>query len=298
MIPYGIVYLLTNTVSKKVYVGQTTKSLMARWGQHVRAAKTHSPAPVHRAIRKHQAVAFKVEILEQCPDQNILNQAEARWIAFYQSDRLISGYNCTSGGDVAYTFTTDAKKRISVTQRRRLADPCVRQAMSDLSRAQWQDPSFRKLKSEQASTQWATPSMRRILSDKQRAYFAAHPEAKNTLSNYNKSPAGREAKSKSRKAFFKANPQVCDTFREVQLARQRKLHGASKPDLVLAAIEAGAVTLDISMATGLPVRSVREVLGRYQRRGLIRSRALFPNERPEIEGNARNRTRVWFKESE
>jgi hypothetical protein len=51
---FGIIYLITNVVSSKKYVGQTTITFKRRYGAHKRAAFIYqSQLPLHRAMRKY-----------------------------------------------------------------------------------------------------------------------------------------------------------------------------------------------------------------------------------------------------
>lgn len=124
-VPYGRIYLLRNLINGRVYVGQTKGSLSFRWKRHQSTAK-HSQAPIHKALRKYGAQTFAVEELEQCLDAASLNTAESRWIAHFGSNLRAVGYNCTSGGDAGHVFTTEARQRISYSQKKRLQDPSVR----------------------------------------------------------------------------------------------------------------------------------------------------------------------------
>ena len=94
---YGRIYLVTNTVNGKVYVGQTTRSIEIRWGQH---CSEDDGSYFHNAIQNYGSNNFTIVGIEQCSDQESLDEAEMRWIAHYQSftDRS-KGYNRTAGGD-------------------------------------------------------------------------------------------------------------------------------------------------------------------------------------------------------
>ena len=47
------VYILTNIVNFKVYIGITKQKVSARLGQHKSDSKRGSQCPIHRAIRKY-----------------------------------------------------------------------------------------------------------------------------------------------------------------------------------------------------------------------------------------------------
>jgi len=53
---YGMVYLITNEVNGKHYVGQTTRTVEQRFKEHM-----ESPYPIGKAIRKYGAENFTIK---------------------------------------------------------------------------------------------------------------------------------------------------------------------------------------------------------------------------------------------
>lgn len=95
----GHLYLVTNTINGKHYIGKTYNSVSSRWSQHLRDAKkqAYKDRPLYRAINKHGAEAFKVELLATI-EEDLLEVAEQEAITAYDSYGR-SGYNATRGGD-------------------------------------------------------------------------------------------------------------------------------------------------------------------------------------------------------
>jgi group I intron endonuclease len=94
----GCIYLITNSVNGKCYVGQTLQAdSQRRWRRHKVLAAMDSPTALHAAIRKYGSDAFRFETIEQCNVAEI-NDRESAWI-----ERLNTlspnGYNLTRGGD-------------------------------------------------------------------------------------------------------------------------------------------------------------------------------------------------------
>lgn len=126
---YGIVYLLTNTVNGKVYVGQTTKSVDERFKKHVKdALRAGRKYPIHNAIRKYGVAAFRKDMLVECVSQDDLNTMERKHIDKYRARYKKSGYNLAPGGHVAHTPESRRKislamkgRRLSVEHRRNLS---------------------------------------------------------------------------------------------------------------------------------------------------------------------------------
>ena len=96
----GIIYLITNTINNKVYVGQTIQNLKDRWYRHCQKkclSNYEANMAIKRAIFKYGKDNFKVEVLEECPQEK-LNEREIYYIAFFHSYE--DGYNCTKGGQL------------------------------------------------------------------------------------------------------------------------------------------------------------------------------------------------------
>lgn len=92
---YGVVYLITNNVNGKRYVGQTTKTIEHRFKQH-KALKGACRA-IESAIQKHGAENFKIEVLAAAGNQKELNETETRLICELGTVSP-NGYNLQSGG--------------------------------------------------------------------------------------------------------------------------------------------------------------------------------------------------------
>lgn len=91
-----IIYKITNTVTGKVYIGQTIMSLARRWRQH-RSAKRKSP--FYSSIIKHGIDKFTIEQLCSCLDYEALDSAEVYFIKLYNCISPF-GYNVAPGGSI------------------------------------------------------------------------------------------------------------------------------------------------------------------------------------------------------
>lgn len=90
------IYIIKNTINKKVYIGQA-KNTQKRFISHCSRAKTNSDnSPIHDAINALGRENFYYEILEsQIEDYN---EKEKYWIQFYNS-LVPNGYNLLLGGE-------------------------------------------------------------------------------------------------------------------------------------------------------------------------------------------------------
>jgi group I intron endonuclease len=93
----GIIYLVTNTVNGKRYVGQTVSKLTSRWATHKRCAQRGSTFALHSAIRKYGATAFTIEVVAESLEP-FLDHLETVFIKLYNT-KSVYGYNMTDGGD-------------------------------------------------------------------------------------------------------------------------------------------------------------------------------------------------------
>ncbi len=131
------VYLITNMVNDKVYVGQT-KNFAVRKAGHLYAARKGSLRPLYAAIRKHGVESFTFEVIEDCIDE-IIDERECHWVSHYNSNDPEKGYNLTRGGSGEQTFCEDV-----IAQRRETGRKC----MAHLHETICADPAFRKRSSE------------------------------------------------------------------------------------------------------------------------------------------------------
>lgn len=92
---FGIIYKITNTVTGKAYIGQTTHSLRTRWRLHCSASSTCTL--LHDAILEHGKEAFKIEQIDSGDSREELNQKEVAWI-LKENSKAPNGYNIDNGG--------------------------------------------------------------------------------------------------------------------------------------------------------------------------------------------------------
>lgn len=84
-----IIYLTTNLINNKIYVGQDSYDNPNYYG---------SGKILNRAIKKYGKNNFKKEILQRCKNPQELNEAEIYWIDKLKATDDTIGYNISLGG--------------------------------------------------------------------------------------------------------------------------------------------------------------------------------------------------------
>lgn len=93
------IYLITNLINDKVYVGQTKTVGDRRWKEHLWSAKRGDDHPLYRAIRKHGVDNFTYVVLAEHLTKEEANEGERFWINSLSASIRQYGYVCSEGGD-------------------------------------------------------------------------------------------------------------------------------------------------------------------------------------------------------
>ena len=110
------VYLITNRVNGKRYVGITCRGYQERFKEHIYEALNGSTTILHNAIRKYGVDNFDLMLLESDIPDELISKREQHYIALYNTFYSSGiGYNMTEGGGgmSGYKHTEDAKHKIS-----------------------------------------------------------------------------------------------------------------------------------------------------------------------------------------
>lgn len=86
----GYIYIIKNTINSKVYIGQTRKTIEARWKEHLSNVFVRDQA-IYLAMRKYGSENFYIEELEHVENSNI-DERETFYIKKYNS-LAPNGYN-------------------------------------------------------------------------------------------------------------------------------------------------------------------------------------------------------------
>lgn len=93
------IYVITNDVNGKQYVGKTNKSISKRFKEHISDSRKErcEKRPLYSAMNKYGVEHFHVEQLEKCSVEDAAKREEY-WI-FKLNTYDCNGYNATKGGD-------------------------------------------------------------------------------------------------------------------------------------------------------------------------------------------------------
>lgn len=92
-----IIYKITNKYTGEMYIGQTKRTLLARWKAHCASVNSRiSCFKLQRAIKEYGKESFTVEQIDMATTKAEADEKEVYWITFY--DAINKGYNTSPGG--------------------------------------------------------------------------------------------------------------------------------------------------------------------------------------------------------
>jgi len=98
------IYVITNEVNGKEYVGVTSQGVERRWREHKRAARKDENGHLYNAIRKYGADKFSVQPVEHFEARKQAFDVEKQWIADLDTYHG-EGYNMSEGGELPPRLT-------------------------------------------------------------------------------------------------------------------------------------------------------------------------------------------------
>lgn len=108
------IYLIENSVNLKMYVGITSKSVEARYRQHLKRVNAGENYKLYNAMRKYGVENFTYRLIDVASDWQDACKKERFYIAKYNSRD--NGYNMTLGGEGQYglVYTDEMRKARSI----------------------------------------------------------------------------------------------------------------------------------------------------------------------------------------
>jgi hypothetical protein len=94
----GKIYCIRNHINDKLYIGQTIRTVEARFKEHIKV-QNYETGALHNAIVKHGGESFYVELVEDgIQTMEELNRKEIYYIDYFKS--YTEGYNSNTGGAI------------------------------------------------------------------------------------------------------------------------------------------------------------------------------------------------------
>jgi group I intron endonuclease len=112
------IYLITNEINGKYYVGKTVSQNLNRYLANVKGLALHDQDNrplLHRAIRKYGVAAFTIESLTSCETNEQASNLERLWIIALNSRNHDIGYNIAEGGEGTLGVHPSAETRAKLS---------------------------------------------------------------------------------------------------------------------------------------------------------------------------------------
>lgn len=210
--------------SGKAYIGITTRTLIARFEQHVKDARLGRGHAVHAALRKYCAEVVKVEPLVFADDLGYLQELEQAAIKAFGT-KAPGGYNMTAGGD---GFTELDREAVLARTATLMGDPeRLERWRRKLSEAWTADK--RKARAQAIRQLWATDYGAK-LREKHKSRPRRPPPRKLT----------REEHAERRRAWWTADKRQVQALRIALAGSERSAEIASKQREVMTSVDARA----------------------------------------------------------
>ncbi len=130
-----IVYLITNKINGKRYVGQTVNSLDHRWNLHIGHSRNPKRSGVLcSAIRKYGPENFQIKLLVKCDSIEEMNHRETYYINKIFKTLAPNGYNLDGGGK-NNIMHPETKRKLSIAHTGKKRGPFSEEHRRRLSEA-------------------------------------------------------------------------------------------------------------------------------------------------------------------
>lgn len=141
------VYMHTNKINGKKYIGITSLKPVERWGTKGQKYKT---SHFYNAIKKYGWDNFTHEILFTELEEQEAKDTEIRLISKYKTKNSEYGYNLTDGGDGVRGYCASEEHRKKISERQKGKTPWNKGkkynlfANSEIQKIKWQNKDYRQ----------------------------------------------------------------------------------------------------------------------------------------------------------
>jgi len=109
------IYKVTNQINQKAYIGLTDRPLSERRKQHFTEANTRPKTHFHNALLKYRENDWIWKVIDNSSTREKAGDLEKQYIEEF--DTYKNGYNSTTGGDRAYTFSKESRQKMSAAKK-------------------------------------------------------------------------------------------------------------------------------------------------------------------------------------
>ena len=224
----GLIYISTNKVNGKSYIGKTYDSLECRKSNHKWFALNNLyDVHFHRAIRKYGFDKFEWNIIEDNIDKNDLEEKEVYYVDKF--DTFKNGYNMTIGGEKNYSLSEESKKKISDTHRGKKLSKETKLKISNSVKNLYTD-EYRKLISIKTKKAMLNPEVKRRLSISHKGHKHSEETKKKMIESKSKkyiihSPENQVYEIKNLKQFCLENDLNNSCMCNVAMGRRKNHKG-------------------------------------------------------------------------
>lgn len=121
-----LVYLVTNKINGKRYVGQTSQSLQRRWNRHKSPMNHRRSSYLFNVICKYGANVFEVKPLVIVGTKQEMDYYEQELIKIWDLRNPNKGYNLTDGGGGMLGFKLSEETKQKMSQHVKSEQHCLR----------------------------------------------------------------------------------------------------------------------------------------------------------------------------
>jgi len=236
------IYLLTNTINGKVYVGQST-NIEERWSGYKSSGPPPRQRKLYNAFRKYGADAFRFEVLEVCPcDVGALNEAEVRLGLLFRA--VEDGYTCRLGGRGWAVVGDEARRKISEAHKGKKHSEETKRKISEAQKGKKMSDDARRKMSEAQRGRKLSDEHRRKMSERQKGKKHSG-ETRRRISESNK---GKKKSDEHRRKLSRAASNRSEETRRKISESKRDLVRESR---ILARVAEGHRRKDIALDEGV-----------------------------------------------
>ncbi len=207
----GYVYLTTNLVNGKQYVGQ---HLSAKFDKRYKG----SGHAITNAINKYGWDNFKCEVICWCSTQTQLNEAEDNYIRLLNTMKP-NGYNLRGGGSKG-RFSKETRKKLSESKKKYFENEENRRKASEAQKKRFENVEARKKLSEVHKGKKVTEETRKKHSEAMKKYWKSEEARKKQSEAQKDKKVTKETRKKLSESLDKYKKKVLQYTKDGEFVKE------------------------------------------------------------------------------